>query len=216
VTALSAQGFLLSEPLAVLDGAVDTYAIEVNEGVEEAYVPQSGVLAVAEPTTVNGKLRLKVLTLGSVESLMVKSTSSGQAVTYKPSNAVSVTEGLAGTKIWTLEGDFAPGNVLIAAKIDGDWGETAELVPVPALPVEAPADGAPAGESQGIVEETPAADGEPSALDGETPAAVDETPAGDETPAADETPAQETAAPAKKNFLQLLLEWLKGLFGIFQ
>jgi hypothetical protein len=212
------QGFVLSEPLVLADPAIAGYQIQINDTTEDVFAPRSGILAVAEPTQVGGALRLKVLTVGDVESLMVKSTVSGKAITYKPSNAVSVEwteDGLL--KIWTLEGDFAPGNVLVAAKIDGDWGSTAELVPVTALPSGTPTDGGEGGgQGQGIVEDPTVVEDDPTTP--ETPETTEtaETPiAGAAAPIIAEPPVKETAAPAK-NFFQVLLEWLSNLFNLFK
>ncbi|MDR3313245.1 MAG: hypothetical protein LBS96_02165, partial [Oscillospiraceae bacterium] len=123
-------------------------------------------------------------------------------------------------KIWTLEGSFVPGNVLVAAKIDGDWGEVTELVPVPTLPGDVAPPPAGGGEGQGVivteppVVEEPAAVGDPPTVDAELPTEGEVLTDDEETPAGEDAPVVDPA-PAKKSFLQVLLEWLRGLFGLF-
>jgi hypothetical protein len=211
-TVLASQGFFLESPLALLEAAVSSYPVELNGQAEEAFAPQTGVLAVAEPEYENGVLRLKVLTVGAVESLMVKSAATGQSITYKPSNAVRVESGYGGTKIWTLEGDFAAGNVWLAAKIDGDWSELAELVPVAELPAmggDSPNPGEGGSQSAEPVEPV-----DPNPIEDPADPVDPADPAQGEGTAAPADGDSGTAAPARKSFLKVLLEWLLGVFAV--
>ncbi len=208
---LEAEGFRLTEPLMLPLAGIGDYSVEINGQAQGLFTPQSGILALTEPEYEGSMFRVKVLTLGAVDSLMVKSAVTGQAVTYKRSNAVNVTVGTGGAKIWTLEGNFPEGELLMAAKIGGDWGDTVTVIPVPALPNEG-------GEGQGIIEPSD----EPTTVPGD-PVENGDDPVDDpaDDPATNPTDGETggedapTPAPATKNFFQLLMEWLMSLFAIW-
>jgi hypothetical protein len=190
---LQSQGLALDPAFQLLKPGVEGYEVLLQDVAVHPFEPEGAVLAVAAPQQNSERLQLRVLTLGSVEALLIQSMADGRAVTYKPGNAAGV-QSLEGgrLKLWTLEGAFTPGDVQVAAKVDGDWGETATIVPVETLPAEDENTG-----SQG--------------LDGSVADPVDDDPAADpaQKPA---VPTSAAPAPVKKNFLQLLLEWFVELF----
>jgi hypothetical protein len=134
----------LSEPAAQAFGTQaltlaenGAYNVELNGGAQQQlFVLPEGIAAVAEPVFNGDRMRLRVLTSLEVEALSVKDLSTGSATTYRPgSTGVTVAEDAEGNALfWTIETAALYGDLLISAKIAGEWVEAPAMLPASELP----------------------------------------------------------------------------------